>query len=190
MSMALCMLSPFGLLLPIFLVFTIPTPATAIDKSAAPSPVATADDRFLWACCEACANTPVCYRSLLPSAGSFHGNRVKVARAATIIAFARLHGVYDKLRRIPLPGGTGPGKLTNQALKDCTTSASISLGTEGDSLATLQRLETATRRCIDDLISSMNRTAPSPVANKVVAWAVDVLVYGDIALDLVASIKS
>ncbi|OEL16128.1 hypothetical protein BAE44_0022854 [Dichanthelium oligosanthes] len=101
------------------------------------------------------------------------------------------------------------------ALGDCATFANVSLGREGDSLAMLRRLETAAGRrrgeqaewnlhnaisyvgsvqscltiCTDDIASIGGAVLASPVVQKVVAWATNVHIYGDIALHLVASIK-
>jgi pectinesterase len=74
--------------------------------------------------------------------GSFHGNRVRVARAASVIVFARLRGFYDELRRIELQ----PGRLVDSALRSCATSADVSLSRDRDLMARLRRLETATGR--------------------------------------------
>nr|TKW33886.1 hypothetical protein SEVIR_2G268700v2 [Setaria viridis] len=191
--MALYSFPPLGLLLAIFLAFAVSARATVKDPPPLPTP-APADSRFLQACCAACANTTeasVCYDSaLLPGAGSFHGNRVKVARAAAVIAFARLRGFYDELRCLQLqPRGTGAGRVADMALGDCATFADDSLGREGDSLARLRRLETAAGREVYGFASIGDAALASPVVKKVVAWATDVHLYGGIALDLVASIK-
>ncbi|RCV12303.1 hypothetical protein SETIT_2G258200v2 [Setaria italica] len=218
MPMALCSFPPVGLLLlTMFLAFAVSTCATANGEPPAPSPAPPpADSRFLWACCANTTNASICYDSLLPFAGSFHGNRVKVARAAAVIAFGRLRGFYDELRRLQLqPGGTGAGRVADSALGSCATSADVSQGREVDLLAILRRLETAAGRrrgeqaewdlhdanlyagsvqsctmwCVDGFASAGDAALASPVVKKVVAWATNLHLYGDIALDLVASIK-
>jgi pectinesterase len=196
-----------------FLAFVVSTRATPYGKPPALAPVPPpAGSRFLWTCCANTTNASICYDTLLPFTGSFHGNRVRVARAASVIAFARLRSFCDELRRIQLqPGGTGAGRLADSALRSCATSANVSLSREGDLMARLRRLETATGRrrgeqaegdlheatlyaasvesctmwCLDDFAD----TGDAPVVKKVVAWATNLQLYGDIALDLVASIK-
>ncbi|XP_004972341.3 uncharacterized protein Os08g0218700/LOC_Os08g12160 [Setaria italica] len=209
--MALCSFRPLVLLLTIFLAaFAVSTRATADGKAPAPPP---ADSMFLRACCANTTNASACYDSLIPLAGSFHGNRVRVARAAAVLAFARLRGFHDELRR--LQPRAGAGRVVDMALQFCATSAEVCLGSEGDSLAELRRLETAAGRrrgeqaewdlynarlyvggigpcatlCVDDLASIGDAVLASPVGKKVVAWAAPVLLYGDIAADLVDSIK-
>jgi pectinesterase len=213
--MALCSFRPLGLLLlTVFFAFVVSTRATAYGKSPVLAPMPPpAGSRFLWTCCANTTNASICYDSLLPFAGSFHGNRVRVARASSVIAFARLRGFNDELRRIQLqPGGTGAGRLADMAVGDCVTSADVALGREGDLMARLRRLETAAGRrrgkqaeedlheatlyagsvesftmwCLDDFASDGDA---SPVVKKVVAGATNLQLYGLIALDLVASIK-
>ncbi|XP_022680065.1 uncharacterized protein Os08g0218700/LOC_Os08g12160-like [Setaria italica] len=206
--MALCPFPPLVFLLTIFLAFAVSTRATADGNPPAP-----ADSRFLRTCCANTTNASACYDSLIPFAGSFHGNRVRAARAAAVLAFSRLRGFHDELRR--LQPRAGAGRVVDLALRFCATSAEVSLGREGDSLAELRRLETAAGRrrgeqaewdlynarlyvggigpcatsCVDDLASIGDAVLASPVGKKVVAWAADVRLCGDIALDLVASIK-
>ncbi|CAN6196514.1 unnamed protein product [Urochloa humidicola] len=216
MPMAICSSPPLGiLLLAIFLAFATSTRATTNGKLPAPAPPA-ADRRFLWTCCANTTNASVCYDSLLPFAGSFHGNRVLVGRAAAVLAFARLSGFHNELRHLLLqPGGTGAGRMVEGTLRFCATSAEDTLGREWKALAALRRLETAAGRrrgeqaewdlfnarlyvggvgscgtlCVDDLTSTGDEVLATPVGKKVVAWEANLRSYGDIALHLVTSIK-
>ncbi|CAN6182855.1 unnamed protein product [Urochloa humidicola] len=221
MPMALCSSPPLGIrLLAIFLAFATSTRATTNGNppASAPAPVpaaAAADRRLLWTCCANTTNASVCYDSLLPFAGSFHGNRVRVARAAAFLAIERLSGFHDELRHLLLqPGGSGAGRSLDRSLRYCATSAEDILGDEWKALAALRRLETAAGRrrgeqewdlhnanlfvggvgscgtlCVDDLTSTGDEVLATPVGKKVLAWVANVRSYGDVALDLVASRK-
>ncbi|RLM85340.1 hypothetical protein C2845_PM04G20090 [Panicum miliaceum] len=207
----------FALLLPAVLV-TFAVSARASVATIMPSPAPAVEGRgFLHACCANTTNASACYDSLLPLAGSFHGNRVLVARAAAVLAFARLRNFRDGLCRLP-PGATGAGRAVDMTLQFYVTSAEVSLGREGDSLAELRRLETAAGRgrgeqaewdlhdanlytgsvgssatsCVDDLASigdAGRKALAPPVGKQVVAWAANVHLHGDIALDVVSSMK-
>jgi pectinesterase len=206
----------FALLLPAVLVLVafaaISARASVATIMTSPAP-AVEGSGFLHACCANTTNASTCYDSLLPHAGSFHGNRVLVARAAAILAFTRLRSFREWLRRLP-PGATGGGRIVDRALQLCVSSAEVSLLREGDALAVIQRLETAAGRgrgeqaesdlntanlyvggigpcvtsCVDDVesIGDAGRAAlASPVGKKVLAWVANVRLHGDIALDLV-----
>ncbi|KAL6601557.1 hypothetical protein ACP70R_044777 [Stipagrostis hirtigluma subsp. patula] len=187
-------------------VFAVSARAT----TALPPSDAEADRRFLRECCANTSNAAVCYDSLLPSAGSFHGNHVKVALAAGAGAFVRLRGFYHELRRLQRTG-TGAGRAADMALGPCVTIASMVLQTEGDWLASLRRLETAAGRrrgeqaksdlfnaqfrigavgsaatgCTDDLESCGEAVLASPVGKKVAAIVKNVDLYSVIAQELV-----
>ena len=111
----------------------VPSPAPAVEGGS-----------FIHACCANKTNASACYDSP-PFAGSFHGNRAQVARAAAVLAFAQLRNLRDGLRRLP-PGATSRGWIVDSALQFCVSSAEVSLLTEGNTLAELQRLETAAGR--------------------------------------------
>ncbi|TVU10081.1 hypothetical protein EJB05_43589, partial [Eragrostis curvula] len=202
------------LLLPVLAAaFAIPSPASpAQDKP----PSDAAADKFLQACCAACASTTdaaVCYDSLLPHASSFEGNVVKVAGAATVIAYARLRSFDHELRSF-LHGGSGSGAGVVGAVKSCVKYYPDVLYREDDTLAMLRRLETAAGRreekaksnlhtvnsyigeiydftdmCMDGFVSSGAGVLASPVGKMMLAGNATVYLYGGIALDLVASIK-
>ncbi|KAL6655031.1 hypothetical protein ACP70R_005857 [Stipagrostis hirtigluma subsp. patula] len=176
----------------------------------APPSDAEADKRFLRECCANTSNAAVCYDWLLPSAGSFHGDHVKVALAAGAGAFARLRGFYHELRRLQRTG-IGAGRVADMALGPCATMALVVLETEGDWRASLRRLETAAGRrrgeqaksdlfnaqfrigvvgraataCTDDLASAGEAVLASPVGKKVAAIVADVELHGVIAHELV-----
>ena len=179
-----------------------------------PSPTPASGSRFLHACCANTTNASVCYDSLLPSAGSFHGNRVRVALTSSTIAYARLRTFVSRLRRLQQHGGTGSGRMADMSLQACLTFANADLHQEDAALPALRRLLTAAGRrrerakfdldtasvyvggiehdatlCMDDFGSTGNATLVSPGGNKMLAWAADVQLYSGIALDLIASIN-
>ena len=164
----------------------VPSPAPAVEGG-----------RFIHACCANKTNASACYDSP-PFAGSFHGNRAQVARAAAVLAFAQLRNLRDGLRRLP-PGATSRGWIVDRALQFCVSSAEVFLDREGDSLAELRRLETAAGRgrgeqtesdlynsnlvvdgigpcatsCVEDVASigdARRATLAAPVSKKVLAW--------------------
>jgi len=215
-TMPPCSYPSLSVLLPAVLALAVSARASGAtdmpQPAAAPAPAA--GSTFLHACCANTTNASVCYDSLLPSAGSFHGNRVRVALTSSIIAYARLRTFLGDLRRLQQNGGTGAGRIADMSLASCVTFADADVRQEGDALAALRRLLTADGRrrerakfdldtasvyvgtiehdattCIDDLGSTGNATLVSPGGKKMVAWAADVQLYSGIALDLIASIK-
>ncbi|KAK3133712.1 hypothetical protein QOZ80_6AG0540010 [Eleusine coracana subsp. coracana] len=174
-----------------------------------------AEDKFLRACCANTTDAAVCYNSLLPRARTFEGNFVKVATAATIIAYEQLRS-FDAELRIILRRGAGVGKYMANVLGSCVSYfEDVALFGEDLVLATLWRLETVDGRkgkhakfdldevntcvgevasstnllCIEDFIRLGKEVLVSPVGKIMVAGNATVTLYGEIALDLVASIK-
>lgn len=179
------------------------------------TPFEPAEDKFLRACCAKIKDATVCYDSLLPRAGSFEGNLVKVATAAAIIAYEQLRSFDAELRSL-LRSGTGAGEPVDKVLESCVEYfEEVPLSNQDSVLATLQRLQTVDGRkgkhaksdlddaslavgevesatnllCMEDFIRSSNGALVSPVGKKMVAGNATVTLYGGIALDLVASIK-
>ncbi|KAL6601437.1 hypothetical protein ACP70R_044657 [Stipagrostis hirtigluma subsp. patula] len=195
---------------PVLVVLLAVFAVSARATTAPPPSDAEADRRFLRECCANTSNAAVCYDSLLPSAGSFHGDHVKVALVAGAGAFARLRGFYHELRRLQRTG-TGAGRAADMALESCGTTALMVLETEGNWRASLERLETAAGRrrgekaksdlfnarfrigvvgsaataCTDDLESCGEAALASPVGKKVAAIVADVDLYSVIAEELV-----
>ncbi|KAG0544295.1 hypothetical protein BDA96_02G263100 [Sorghum bicolor] len=211
-----CSCPSLGVVLTAVLVVALAVSARASGATDMPQPAAApaAGSRFLHACCTNTTNASVCYDSLLPSAGSFHGNRVRVALTSSTIAYARLRTFVSRLRRLQQHGGTGSGRMADMSLQACLTFANADLHQEDAALPALRRLLTAAGRrrerakfdldtasvyvggiehdatlCMDDFGSTGNATLVSPGGNKMLAWAADVQLYSGIALDLIASIN-
>ncbi|KAL6660997.1 hypothetical protein ACP70R_000381 [Stipagrostis hirtigluma subsp. patula] len=192
--------------------------ALALSSPASPSkdqaPSDAAAGKFLRACCANTTSAAVCYDSLLPLADSFQGNRVKVAGAATAIAFARLRRFGTELRHIQRGGSTGFGIRVDRTLESCVKYITIAFTDEGAVLAKLRRLETVAGRrgkharsdlvearialvrvgdsvtyCADDFAGFSGAVLASPLGKKVLAGNATVRLCNGIASELVASIK-
>ncbi|KAL6661933.1 hypothetical protein ACP70R_001317 [Stipagrostis hirtigluma subsp. patula] len=202
----------YQVLLAALFALALSAPASPANKDQAPFDVAAGE--FLWACCANTTSAVVCYDSLLPLACSFQANRVKVAGAATAIAFARLRRFGAELRHLQREGGTGFGILVNRTLESCLTYITVAFDDEGAVLAKLRRLETAAGRrgkhvgldlldaslglsevgdsatsCADDFASLGGAVLASPLGKKVLSRNATVRLYQEIASELVASIK-